>query len=166
LTDSYIQKSLKIYQDAASEYQRYYFDINTGGFVLIHQDHNITSSEQFVAKILANQGNQVKLLSEKWANEGKIPDAEIDDDLWEFKELTNAINVRGAVQRDIRDGKKQASNIVYHINQPCDRADINQGIASAIRMEQKKLILKIILIFPDGTYKLLTREEIENGQSF
>ena len=32
----YIEESREIYQNAGSEYQRYYFDEDTGGFVLIH----------------------------------------------------------------------------------------------------------------------------------
>lgn len=166
MESAYVQQSREIYNSAEPEYERYYFDINTGGFVLIHQDHNTSSSEIFVALVFAKQGKQVKLLSEKTELREKTPDAEVDCEVWELKELRNATNVRGAAQRDMRDGKKQARNIAYHINQDYDIADINAGIRSAIRLDDKRLIEKITLVFNKGDEKTLTREELENGEDF
>jgi hypothetical protein len=37
---SEIQQSWQIYNQAEPEYERYYYDEDSGGFVLIHQDHN------------------------------------------------------------------------------------------------------------------------------
>ncbi len=82
---NYIQQSQEIYQNAPLEYERHYFDQNTGGFVLIHQNHKTTPSEVFVAEVLARQGKRVKLLSEQLVTRGKVPDAEIDGQFWEFK---------------------------------------------------------------------------------
>ncbi len=62
---SYIQESQEIYNFAEPEYERYFYDENTGGFVLIHQDHNTNDSERFVAEAFAVQGKRVKLLSEQ-----------------------------------------------------------------------------------------------------
>lgn len=62
---SYIQESQQIYDLAESEYERYYFDDNAGGFVLIHQDQNRTDSELFMARVFASLGRRVKLLSEQ-----------------------------------------------------------------------------------------------------
>lgn len=148
------------------EYKQYYFDDRTGGFVLIHQNHNTTDSELFIAQVFAKLGKKVKLLSEQTEIGMKTPDAEIDGELWEFKELKNAINVRGATQRDIRNGRKQARNIAYHINQDYNINDINGGIESAIRFDPQGLIETITLIFNDETSKILTREELDNGANF
>ena len=162
----YIEESREIYQNAGSEYQRYYFDEDTGGFVLIHQEHKLTDSELFVAETFAGQGSRVKLLGEQNLEGIKTPDAELDGEFWEFKELRNAINVRGAVQQDIREGKKQARNIAYHINQDFNIVDINAGIQTAIRFDENRLVQQITLIFRTGSFKTLTRSELENGEGF
>ncbi len=161
-----IEESREFYNNIDKEYERYYFDEITGGFVIIHQNHNITVSEMFVALVFAKLGKQVKLLSEQTGEGMKTPDAEIDGELWEFKELKNALNVRGATQRDIRNGRKQARNIAYHLNQDYNIDDINGGIESAIRFDPQRLVEKITLIFNDETLITLTREEIDNGTSF
>ncbi|OCR00723.1 hypothetical protein BCD67_12190 [Oscillatoriales cyanobacterium USR001] len=161
-----VKTSWEIYSTAEPEYERYYFDIDSGGFVLIHREHSTTASEIFVAESLAKQGKQVKFLSERSELREKTADAEVDGELWEFKELRNATNVRGAVQRDIRDGKKQARNIVYHINQHYNILDINEGIRSAVRMDSKRLIGKITLIYNSCERQTFTREQLKNGQNF
>lgn len=161
-----INKSRDTYNRGGEEYERYYFDEDTGGFILIHRDHNTTDSEIFVAKILARSGKQVKLLTEKMGNRVKTPDAEINGELWEFKELKNAINIRGATQKDIRTAKKQAPNIGYHINQEHEINRINAGIESALRFDSEKLIQTITLIFNTENFETLTREELDNGKRF
>ena len=166
MPSDYIQQSQELYDNASLEYERYFFDKRTGGFVLIHQNHNTTTSEVFVAEVFARQGNRVKLLSEQFEQRRKVPDAEIDGEVWEFKELCNATNVRGATQRDIRQARKQARNIAYHINQAYDISRINAGIQSAIRFDDQRLVERIALIFNNGYSESLTREEIENGERF
>ena len=64
---SYIQESQEIYNQALPEYERYYYDEDTGGFVLLHQAHNTNVSEMFVAEVFARRGRRVKLLSEQAA---------------------------------------------------------------------------------------------------
>ena len=166
MDDNYIQQSKEIYKTALVEYKRHYFERNTGGFVLIHKNHNTSLSEIFIAEVLARQGKRVKLISEQLATGGKVPDAEIDGQFWEFKELSTATNIRGATQRDIREGRKQARNIAYHINQDYDINPINAGIESAIRFDEQRLLEKITLIFNNGQSETLTREDIENGERF
>lgn len=161
-----IEKNREVYNNAGQEYERYYFDEISGGFILIHQNHNLTESEIFVARIFAQSGKKVTLLSEQTEEGVKTPDAEIDQELWEFKELKNAINLRGATQRDIRNGRKQAGNIAYHINQDYDISRINAGIESALRFDQERLVQKITLVFNDNKIETLTREELDNGNRF
>ncbi|MDF0557021.1 hypothetical protein [Kamptonema sp. UHCC 0994] len=96
------------YYNAESEYQRYYFDEGAGGFVLVHSEHNLNDSERFVAEILAKMGKRVILLSERAAEGVKTPDANIDGEVWEFKELTEeSKSLKNRVQEGISKSRKQ-----------------------------------------------------------
>ena len=163
---SYIQESWEIYNQAP-EYERYYYDEDTGGFVLIHQDHNINDSERFVAVVFAKLGRRVKLLSEQAASGIRTPDAEIDGEIWEFKELSpEAINVSNAFQRGVAVAKKRAPNVAYHINTNVDIEEINKGITRALVWNTEKLLQKIYLVFNDEKVRSLSREELDNGEDF
>jgi hypothetical protein len=163
----YIEESWEIYNQVAPEYERYFYNENTGGFVLIHENHNITDSERFVAEVFARQGKRVKLLSEQAASGIRTPDAEIDGKSWEFKQLSvEAINVSNAVQRGVAVAKKRAPNVAYHIDKDVDIGDINRGIARAMVWDTERLLQKIALVFNDGRIQILTREELDNGEKF
>lgn len=102
MNSEYIETSRAIYKNAEPEYQRYYFDEIAGGFVLIHQQHNLNDSESFVAEVLAKMGKRVRLLSEQAAEGVRTPDAEIDGEICEFKELTKyTTNIRYRLQEGI-----------------------------------------------------------------
>ena len=164
---NYIQESQNIYNFAEPEYERYYYDERTGGFVLIHQNHNTNDSERWVAEVFARQGRRVKLLSEQAAPGIRTPDAEIDGEIWEFKELSSeAVSIKNTVQRGVAVAKKRAPNVAYHINTDADIADINKGITRALVWDTEKLLQKISLVFNDGRVQVLTREELDNGESF
>jgi hypothetical protein len=164
---SYIQKSQEIYNLAELEYERYFYDENTGGFVLIHQDHNTNDSERFVAEVFASLGRRVKLLSEQASPGIRTPDAEINGEIWEFKELSQeAVSIKNAVQRGVAVAKKRAPNMAYHINCKANIEDINRGIIRALVWDTERLLQKIALVFNDGRMQVLTREELDNGQYF
>lgn len=164
---SYIQQSLEIYNQAEPEYQRYYYDEDTGGFVLIHQDHNTNDSERFVALVFAKLGRRVKLLTERATYGIKTPDAEIDGEIWEFKELSSeAVNISNAFQRGVAVAKKRAPNVAYHINTDADITEINKGITRALVWDTSKLLQKIELVFNEGRVMSLTREELDRGEDF
>ena len=102
MNSQYIETSRAIYENAEPEYQRYYFDEVAGGFVLIHQQHNLNNSEIFIAEVLAKIGMRVRMLSEQAAEGTRTPDAEIDGRICEFKELTESTrNIRYRVQEGI-----------------------------------------------------------------
>ena len=163
----YSDRSRQIYNRAEPEYERYFYDENTGGFVLIHQNHNLTDSERFVAEVFARFGRMVKLLSEQAASGIRTPDAEIDGEIWEFKKLSvEAINISNAVQRGVAVAKKRAPNVAYHIDTDADIRDINRGITRAIVWDTERLLQKIALVFNDRRVQVLTREELDNGQNF
>ncbi len=120
------------------KYQQTYFDQETGGFVLIHEQHGKQDiqSEQFVAQAFAEQGKQVRLLKEIGLPEGmKTPDAEIDGVLWDFKRLTeDATSLANRVQAGIKQAIKQsAENVGYHIDRSeYDLSEIERGIKRAL----------------------------------
>ena len=79
MNSEYIETSRAIYENAEPEYRRYYFDEIAGGFVLIHQQHNLNNSESWVAEVLAKMGKRVRImLSEQAARGARTPDAERD----------------------------------------------------------------------------------------
>jgi hypothetical protein len=165
----YIEESRQIYENAEPEYRRYYFDESAGGFVLIHQDHNLNNSESFVAEVLAKMGKRVTLLSEQAAEGLRTPDAEIDGEICEFKELTEQTqNIRDRVQEGISRAKNQgASAVVFHINRENYEVwKINAGIKQALFWDTEKQIQKFILVFNSEQIQIITREEWKNGRSF
>jgi Contact-dependent growth inhibition CdiA C-terminal domain len=165
----YIQQSKAIYENAEPEYQRYYFDEVAGGFVLIHQQHNLNNSENFVAEVLAKMGKRVKLLSEQAAEGVKTPDAEIDGEICEFKELTEQTqNIRDRVQEGISRAKNQgAAAVIIHINREIYEVwKINAGIKQALFWDTEKQIQKLILVTNSEQIQTITREEWKNGRYF
>ena len=78
MNSEYIETSRAIYENPEPEYRRYSFDEIAGGFVLIHQQHNLNNSESLVAEVLAKMGKRVRMLSEQAAEGVITPDAEID----------------------------------------------------------------------------------------
>lgn len=164
---NYIGESKNIYNLADPEFERYYYDENTGGFVLIHLNHNNNNSEKFVAKVFAKLGKRVKLLSEQAPIGIRTPDAEINGEIWEFKELSpEAVSIKNTVQRGVAIAKKRAPNVAYHINKTVSIGDINRGIARAMIWDTEKFLQKIAIVFNDSRVQVLTREELDNGQYF
>jgi Contact-dependent growth inhibition CdiA C-terminal domain len=165
----YIQQSKAIYKNAELEYQRSYFDEVAGGFVLIHQQHNLNNSESFVAEVLAKMGKRVTLLSEQAAEGVRTPDAEIDGEICEFKELTEQTqNIRDRVQEGISRAKNQgAAVVIIHINREIYEVwKINAGIKQALFWDTKKQIQKLILAPNSEQIQIITREEWKNGRYF
>ncbi|PSF32674.1 hypothetical protein C7H19_21360 [Aphanothece hegewaldii CCALA 016] len=165
----YIQQSREIYEQATSDYERYYFDENTGGFILIHQEHNKSTSNVQIATVLARLGNRVKLLSEQATTSVKTPDAEINHEIYEFKELTEeSRSLSNRVQEGIGQAKKQgATAVIYYINRSTyDIWQINRGIRQAFFWDKNQQIQKISLLLPTGELKTIFREDWENGEYF
>ncbi|WP_293152226.1 MULTISPECIES: hypothetical protein [unclassified Microcoleus] len=169
MNSEYIEIGRDIYENAEPEYQRYYFDEIAGGFVLIHQQHNLNNSEIFVAEVLAKMGKRVKLLSEQAAEGTRTPDAEIDGRICEFKELTESTrNIRYRVQEGISRAKRQGATVVIiHINRKTyEFWKINDGIRKAFYWDEAQLIQAIILVFNSEEVQNIAREEWENGRRF
>ena len=169
MNPEYIQQSKAIYENAELEYQRSYFDEVAGGFVLIHQQHNLNNSESFVAEVLAKMGKRVTLLSEQAAEGVRTPDAEIDDEICEFKELTKeSSNLKNRVQEGFGKAKNQSANaVIFHVNiEIYDIREIDEGIRQAIYWDVNNLMQTIILVFNNQSVQKISREEWENGKRF
>ncbi len=169
MNPEYIQQSKAIYENAKLEYQRSYFDEVAGGFVLIHQQHNLNNSESFVAEVLAKMGKRVTLLSEQAAEGVRTPDAEIDGEICEFKELTQSTkNIRYRLQEGISRAKNQgAATVIIHINRETYEVwKINAGIKQALFWDTEKQIQKLILVPNSEQIQIITREEWKNGRQF
>lgn len=169
MNSEYIETSRAIYKNAEPEYRRYYFDEIAGGFVLIHPQHNLNDSEIFVAEVLAKMGKRVRFLSEQAAEGVRTPDAEIDGEICEFKELTKYTkNIRYRLQEGISRAKNQgATAVIIHINRDSyEFGKINDGIRKAFYWDERQLIQSIILVFNSEEVQQITREEWENGRRF
>lgn len=164
-----IQRSREIYNSAEPEYERHYFDEDTGGFVLIHHDHQTTESDRFIARTLANIGRRVKLLSEQAPEVVRTPDADVDGEIYEFKELTEqSKSLRNRVQEGLSKARSQGAKVVvYHINRASYEIEqINRGIRQAFFWDREQQIQAISLVFQTGEMQTITREEWENGNRF
>ncbi|MEG4198202.1 CdiA C-terminal domain-containing protein [Microcoleus sp. Pol12A5] len=169
MNSEYIETSRAIYKNAESEYQRYYFDERAGGFVLIHQQHNLNNSEIFIAEVLAKIGMRVRMLSEQAPSGTKTPDADVDGQMCEFKELTKeSNNLKNRVQEGFGKAKNQSANaVIFHVNiENYDILEIDQGIRQAIYWDVQQLIQTVILVFNNQSVQKITREEWENGERF
>ncbi|MEG5066153.1 hypothetical protein QUB33_21280 [Microcoleus sp. B3-A4] len=169
MNSEYIETSRAIYKNAESEYQRYYFDERAGGFVLIHQQHNLNNSEIFIAEVLAKIGMRVRMLSEQAPSGTKTPDADVDGQICEFKELTKeSNNLKNRVQEGFGKAKNKSANaVIFHVNiENYDILEIDQGIRQAIYWDVQQLIQTVILVFNNQSVQKITREEWENGERF
>ena len=86
--------------------------------MLIHQQHNLNNSESLVAEVLDKMEKRVRMLSEQAAEGAIAPDAEIDSQICEFKELTEQTqNIRYRVQEGISRAKSQGAEVaIIHVN--------------------------------------------------
>jgi Contact-dependent growth inhibition CdiA C-terminal domain len=162
----YLDDSQHLYDIAAPEYDRIYFNRATGGFVLLHLAHNRQNleSEQIVAQALADQGRRVYLLPEAGLSEGiKTPDAEVDGQIWDFKCLTAETTAfANRVQASIKVARRQgAVAIGYHIDTDIyDLSEIRRGIRRAFDLDFDQQIQQVLLVFREREPIIYQRENI------
>ncbi|MDS3860053.1 hypothetical protein RIF25_04445 [Thermosynechococcaceae cyanobacterium BACA0444] len=137
-----INQNRRKYQAAGLEYEKHYFDEQTGGYVLIHEGHNRGDDFNlgaFVSEVFAKQGQVVELVDEHGQEKYvRRFDALVDGEKWEFKVLTNkAKNVRGAFQNGLVKGRSQAPRIAYHINRQVHVSDLNVGLERTMYIDKE-----------------------------
>jgi hypothetical protein len=162
----YLSESLVLYESAPLEYDRFYFNLTLGGFVLVHIAHNRQQilSEQTVARYLADQGDRVYLLPEVGFPQGiKTPDAEVNGQLWDFKRLTNETTAfANRVQAGIKIARRQgAVGVGYHVDTDSyNLVEIRRGIRRAFDLDYDQQIQQILLVFREGEPIVYQRESI------
>lgn len=162
----YLAESLALYESAASEYDRFYFSLTMGGFILLHVAHNRQNfqSEQVVARCLADQGDRVYLLPEVGFPQGvKTPDAEVNGELWDFKCLTAETTAfANRVQAGIKVARRQgAIGVGYHVDtDDYDLSEIRRGIRRAFDLDVDQQIQQVLLVFREGEPIVYQRESI------
>ena len=141
-------------------YIRECYDYDTHGFVVIHKTHGLSELEgnKAIALLLAKGEYRVILLSNMI--DIPTPDASINDEMWEFKTISQATNLKNRVQLDIKKGKRQAANILIFIAQRYNIEDIRAGIYNAVKFDDKEKIQKIGILFQDGRLIIVERFEV------
>jgi Contact-dependent growth inhibition CdiA C-terminal domain len=141
-------------------YTKIFFDTETGGFVVAHKEHgkNEIAGNKTIALLLVKIGYQVVLLG----NQPNVisADATLNGEVWEFKTIMETVNMSGAVQKDIKRGKRQAANILIFIDQLYTANDITKGIYNAVKFDKKQDVAKIGILFQNGDLINMTRAEI------
>lgn len=107
---------------AKGYYKDSYFD-KSGGYYVIHQDHNeingTTNKENFGARVLAEHGYRVYLMSEKNYIEGfKRNDGFVDHATVDFKTMSTA--GKYTLERNLKDASLQKAEICVVIQNTKD----------------------------------------------
>jgi Contact-dependent growth inhibition CdiA C-terminal domain len=141
-------------------YIKDYFDKESHGFVVIHKTHglNEVKGNKTIALILAKQGYRVVLQPN--LQDMPTPDASINDEIWEFKTISQSINLSNTVQKDLKRGKRQSSKILIYITQTYKIPEITKGIYNAIKFDEGELIEEIAILFKNERLILLKRIEV------
>jgi hypothetical protein len=153
--------NLTLYESFDSTlYIKEYYDINSHGFVVIHRTHgmNEIKGNKIIALTLAKLGYRI-VLQPNFPN-ARTPDASINEEIWEFKTIWQATNLKNRVQLDIKNGKEQATNILIFIYQRYNIDDIILGIYNAVKYDKREIIKKIGILFEDGKLIIIERVEV------
>ncbi len=144
-----------------TNYTKLFFDSNTGGFVVAHKQHgeNELEGNKTIAIILAKIGYRVILLPNS-PDTPPTPDASVNDELWEFKTISQTHNLSNRVHKVISKGKHQSSKVLIYIAQSYKIYEITRGIENAIRVDGGEFIEKIGILFQDGRLIIVKRNEV------
>jgi hypothetical protein len=113
-TAEIIKAALSKYNSYNADWERKYFNQQTGGYNVYHKDHQFSeiggggNAETIVGKMLANQGKQVEFLPEGGK---KSPDFQFDNQTWDIKFIDNANEE--TIRKCIRDARK-ADNVIFY----------------------------------------------------
>jgi SPP1 gp7 family putative phage head morphogenesis protein len=138
--------------------------IAKGSWVDVHQD--IKQRGEFpenhrVAKTIAKSGEyKIKMLPVHTRNKWKNADYLIGSELWELESLSGI--KRSAVNRALRNGGKQAPNVILHIPQDADIDAVkNEIYVGFTRKSNPSSIAKLIIVQGD-TVQFWSAEKIKN----
>jgi len=156
----YKERQLNLYNSYQDGYKKTYFDSNNGGFLTIHEGHGKQElqANKVIGTQLAKKGHGIALLDNP--NNIKSADAEWNGIKWEFKTLSQYSNLQNAVDTALREGVKQAGNVLLHINGKYTKEAIIRGVTG--RVKRNKNIKFVAILLNDGRLIKLSRSQILN----
>ena len=130
----------------------------SGGYVemhLTHASHEATRNIE-TAIILARQGFRVRLLPIDNTPHTKNPDANFieQDIIVEFKH--NYTPTASAIEREVRNAKKQADHILIHVMSSISKYELIQGLRQHLHRAEN--VISVWLIFDNITYQFSPEE--------
>ncbi len=157
-----VLKGWKLFNSYGAEWEKSFFDGNTGGLNVynkLHEFHKIGGEyEKEAGRLLAKQGKQVEFNPEKFGGyKIKKIDITFDNDKWEIK--GTAVGTSNSVMEAIWDGKKAKKVIIYFKN-GTDYKNLSDGYDRAFgRFKKENKIMPEVYYFnTDGTFKLFTKK--------
>jgi Contact-dependent growth inhibition CdiA C-terminal domain len=141
-------------------YTKIYFDTETGGFVVAHRKHGLyeLKGNTTIAMMLVKHGYRIILLENDHSTVSA--DATLDGEVWEFKTISTSEGLNNRVQKAIKNGKRQANNILVFINQTYKTIEITKGIYNAIKFDEKGIAKKIGILFQNGRLIMMARVDV------
>jgi hypothetical protein len=91
----------------------------------------------------------------------KNVDVQINEELFEIKQLSHASNIRKAVINHFRLAYKKADKLIIHINQPVSNEQLRGALFASVI---KYPTIKIIWIVKNGQLFQLDRQVILSGK--
>ncbi len=147
-----------------SNYSKVAFDKATGGYVAIHKKQSKSEAQKNaeIARELASEGFGV---TTKGVNKkGKSFDANLNKKGdWEFKAVESMS--KNALQKNIREAKKQASNIVLYATKAPKAIDLSNAMWNAVQHDKKGQISRIMIKVKGQRSVIISRDEIESGRA-
>ena len=143
-----------------NDHTKIFFSAEAGGFVVAHKEHGKKElmGNKTIALMLMKHGYRVELLATQ--PDVISADATLNDEVWEFKTISETISMSNAVQKDISRAKRQAANILIFIAQVYKTKEVTKGIYNAIKFDERRMVKKIGILFQNGDLIMLTRKEI------
>lgn len=137
------------------------FDKKSGGFLVLHRQHapSAFSEEIPVCIILKKLGYRVILLQE--LPHLKSVDVQINEDLFEIKQLSHAKNIKNAIVNHFRLAYKKADKLLIHINQTVSNEQLRGALYAAVKIYTS---IKIIWIVKGEQLFQLERQVILTGK--
>lgn len=122
---------------------------------LTHASHEATRNIE-TAILLARQGFKVRLLPIGNTPHIKNPDAYFIEQniIVEFKH--NYTPTASAIEREVRNAKKQADHILIHVMSSISKADLIQGLRQHLHRAEN--VISVWLIFDNITYQFSPEE--------
>ncbi|GHV58109.1 hypothetical protein FACS1894182_08920 [Bacteroidia bacterium] len=109
-----MKTAVQKYHSYSDEWEKAYFDPDSGGFNIYHKDHKFSAlggggeAEKTVGKILAKRGRQIEFLPE---GEEKSADIRFDKQTWDIKYIDHANEE--TIRNYIKDARK-ADNVIFY----------------------------------------------------